>query len=329
MEDRPSEKIKFGRSDLYVSRVALGLWQAGKVGWGDVQDKDIIDGIRKGADLGINFIDTADIYGFGYSEELVGKALKGKRGIFVIATKVGLRWDRAKPRHKLSVSDISRDLSPKYIMSAVEESLRRLQTDYIDLYQCHWPDPKTPLEDIAETMERLCEQGKTRWWGVSNFSVEDIKKILDMECKRFVSDQPPFSLVQRNIEKELIPFAKKNGVALMVYSPLGMGLLTGKYKALPRFDSFDWRIYNEYFTDEEKFRKVVEAIEKSEHIAKNHGVIFGQVAIAWVLHKGADVAICGFKNPKQVEENAKSLEVKLSPDEIKELDENFSFALDG
>ena len=258
----------------------------------------------------------------------MGKALKGKRENFIIATKVGLRWDRSKPRHKLSVSDISRDLSPEYIMSAVEESLRRLKTDYIDLYQCHWPDPKTPLEDIAETMERLCEQGKVRWWGVSNFSTEDMRKIIDMGCKYFVSDQPPFSLVQRGIERELIPFAKKNGIALMVYSPLGMGLLTGKYKSRPRFDGFDWRNYNEYFTDEEKFRKVMQAIEKSEHIARRYEVGFGQVAVAWVLQKGADVAICGFKNPKQVEENIKSLEVKLSPEEIKELDENFSFALD-
>lgn len=322
--------IRFGKSDLYVSRIALGCWQAGKFGWGDVKDEDIINGILTGFDIGINFIDTADIYGFGYSEELVGKAIKlrkRERDKIVIATKVGLNWPRTKNKDALSVSDIFRDLSPKYIVRAVEESLRRIGIDYIDLYQCHWPDPKTPLEKIVETMEKLCEEGKVRWWGVSNFSVSDMQKIVYMNPKYFVSDQPPFSLIERHTEKEILPFAKKNGIALMVYSPLGMGILTGKYKNPPKFKDFDWRNYNQYFTDEKKFQKVIQSIEKSYHIARKYGVEFGQIAIAWVLAKGADVAICGFKNPKQVQKNAKALEIELSEDEVKELDENFAFAL--
>lgn len=314
--------IKFGRSDLEVSRIALGCWQAGKFGWGKVEDEDIIRGIQVGVDeLGINFIDTADIYGFGHSEKVVGQAIKGRRDKVVIATKVGIRWDRQNP----SMQTVKRDLSKDYILKAVDESLERLQVDVIDLYQCHWPDPETPVEETAEAMEKLCEMGKVRWWGVSNFSVESMKKILELGCKHFVSDQPPYNLLEREIEKDILPFCKENSIAIMAYSPLAMGLLTGKYRTEPQFEGFDWRKYNEFFSGE-KFEKVVEAIDKSIHIAQKHGVKFGQIAVAWVLAKGVEVAICGFKNEKQVRENAKAVDVRLSEDEIKELEENFWFA---
>ncbi len=312
---------KLGRSDLMVSRLCIGCWQAGKFGWGDVKDDQIISGIQKAQELGINFIDTADIYGFGYSETLIGKAVKGKRTQFVIATKVGLSWPREKPNP--TQTDIKRDLSPKYVKKAVEESLKRLGTDYIDLYQAHWPDPKIKLEDLAEVMEKICEEGKSRWWGISNFSLEEAKKLIQFRCKFFTSNQLPFNLLEREIEKD-IPEYKERKIGILAYSPLGMGILTGKYKEPPEFNGFDWRQNYEFFR-EEKFYKVKRAIEQTEHIAKEKNAKFSQIAIAYILKKDIDVVIFGFKNADQVEENAKSVYIDLSEEEIKELESAFSF----
>ncbi len=319
--------VIFGRSGIEVSVICLGCWAAGGIGWGRVDDNEIIKAIEVGVnECGINFIDTADVYGYGHSERLVGEAVRRiGRSKVIIATKVGLRWDRKKTPDKIDpFRDVKTDLSPSYISEAVYESLRRLKTDYIDIYQAHWPDPKTPLDALVEAMERLCEKGDVRFWGVSNFSAESIEKIAMTMAPHFTSDQPPYNLIERGVEKDIIPVCRRYNIALMVYSPLAMGLLTGKYRELPKFEGFDWRNYSSFFS-RDTFYRVRRAIEKCRKFAEKYGVVFGQIAISWVL-RNVEVAICGFKNEEQVRQNAKATEVEIEENDAKEIESYFDFA---
>ena len=297
------ERRRLGRSGLSVSCVCLGCWQAGGVGWGEVSDQEIEKAIKIAInELDINFVDTADVYGYGHSEEVVGKALKGLRDKVILATKVGLRWNGKQKSWN--------DLSRNYILKQIDESLTRLQTEYVDLYQAHWPDSKTSIEELTDAFETLCEKGKIRWWGVSNFSVEMISKIIDLGAKHFTSVQPPYNLLERSIEKDILPFCRKNNISVIVYSPLAMGLLTGKYKEEPKFEGFDWRNLYEYFRGK-KFKDALEGIEKITPFKDKYNATYSQIAISWILKTdGITSAIVGFKNENQIRETSKIIQIE-------------------
>ena len=217
-------------TDLNISTIGLGTWAMGNDFWGSVEDRDSIAAIHAALDVGINFIDTAPAYGAGHAETVVGKAIAGKRDQVVLATKTGVI--RTKDR-------FIRDLSPKNIVKDMEDSLRRLGTEYIDLYQIHWPDANTPLADSMAALIKLKEQGKFRYLGVSNFSVDLIE-----EARQFsdiVSLQPHFSMLQRKIEAETLPYCMAEQIGLITYGTLAGGLLTGKYRSLPAFSEQDNR----------------------------------------------------------------------------------------
>jgi aryl-alcohol dehydrogenase-like predicted oxidoreductase len=311
---------QLGNSDVKVSPVIFGAWAIGGWMWGGSEEKESIDAIRAGIDHGVNTIDTAAIYGMGRSEELVGQAIKGVRDKVVIATKCGMRWDSDQGSDPWPQKDneghdviIRKNSRPDSIAYECEQSLKRLGVETIDLYQIHWPDTSTPVEDSMHAMLKLKEQGKIRAIGVSNYDVQWLNKA--NQVAPIASLQPPYSLIQRKIETEILPFCRQSNIGVIVYSPLERGLLTGKVTPDRQFAKGDHRATHKYFTVENR-KRVLAALEKIRPIAEKHKVSFAQLVINWTIHeRGITAALVGARNAEQATHNAGAMNFTLTNDE--------------
>ena len=320
---------QLGKSDVKVSPMIFGAWAIGGWMWGGNDDEDAIKAIQASLDHGVNTIDTAAIYGQGHSERLVGRALKGRRDQAIIATKCGRRWDSAEGSDPWSTTD--REGKPVTIRSnskrdsiayECEQSLKRLETDVIDIYQIHWPDKTTPVEESMEAMAKLNKQGKIRAIGVSNYDVTWLAgavAALKSQGEVLASDQPPYSVIQRKIEGDVLPFAREHGVGLIVYSPLERGLLAGAVPPEREFAEGDHRRTHKFFTVENR-RRVMEGLEKVRPIAEAKGVSLAQMMINWTFHEpGITAALVGARNAEQAEHNAKAMTFMLSEEERRKI----------
>jgi aryl-alcohol dehydrogenase-like predicted oxidoreductase len=311
-----TELRKLGNSHLNITPIGLGAWAIGGAGWqfswGDQGDSDSVASIRAALDAGINWIDTAAIYGLGHSEEIVAEALQGVSKKPYVFTKCERRWG--------SDSQIFPSLKADSIRQECEDSLRRLKVDVIDLYQIHWPQPDEDIEEGWTEMARLKEQGKVRHIGVSNFNVEQMKRA--QRIAPITSLQPPYSLLARDVEKELLPFAKANNIGVIVYSPMGAGMLTGKMtreRAL-NLPENDWRSRSPNFK-EPKLSANLELVELLRKIGARRGRTPGEVALAWTLHNPAvTAAITGMRTPDQVPGVIGALTFRLTAEEVSEIE---------
>ncbi len=299
-----------GKTDLSVSTIGYGAWGiGGEPFWKTEGEENSTRSIEKAIDLGINFFDTAPVYGFGYSEELLGKALDSKRKDVIIATKCGLRWGREE------LKAIEKRATRESILEEIDLSLKRLRTDCIDLYQVHWPDESTPIEETMDTLLQIQEAGKIRYIGVSNYSVDQMKESL--KYGQIVSLQPMYSMLEREIEKEILPFCVENDIGIICYSPLASGVLTGKYNENTKFE--DWRgkgIIGNFTGD--VFVSHIKKVKEIAKIAQKHGKTTAQLAINWLLHqRGVTTAIVGVKNPNQVEQNTGAVGWDIPGDDLK------------
>jgi len=300
---------RLGDSNLEASRIGFGCWAIGGMDWGPVDDNDSIKAIEKALDCGINFFDTADVYGDGHSEEILGKALGSERKNVIVATKVGGVKQKGGPsRH---------DTSRKHILTAIDASLRRLQTDYVDLYQIHVPDSSTPVSETVSTLLQLKKQGKIRYFGLSNMKVEEISEYV--KHGSVTTLQPEYNMIQRQSEKELLPFCMEHKIAVLAYSPLGRGLLTGKYDMKSSFVPTDVRAIDSAFQGK-MFEINLKCVDNLRPIAAGSGRTLTQLAIAWALSNPAvSVALVGAKTPFQVEENASAFDSPLSPEALSKI----------
>jgi len=318
------EKRALGKSALPVSPIAFGAWAIGGWMWGGADKKDAIRAIHTCLDQGITSLDTAPIYGFGQSEEIMGEAIKGKRDSYEILTKCGMRWEGTKGEYFFTTNDNSGVQREIYtysgrdsIISECEDSLRRLRTDYIDLYQVHWPDGSTSIEEAMEAFRILLEQGKIRAAGVSNYSVEQMEQastVVDLS-----SNQVPYSMVRREIEQDVLPWCMDHDCGILAYSPLQRGLLTGKITPDYPFAPGDSRPEAPHF----KINNLIKTnkfLDKIKPLAEEKGATLSQLVIAWTLcQPGITVALVGARNEEQVKQNAGALEIQLSADELDEI----------
>lgn len=309
-------------SDLHVSVITFGAWAAGGWMWGKTERSDAIEAIRASYDQGVTSIDTAPVYGQGESEEIVGEAIRFlPRDRVQILTKFGMRWDLAKGVFKMhSRNNQGRDIDIyKYagkesVIKECEDSLRRLNTDYIDLYQLHWPDDSTPVGETFEAVARLIEQGKVRYAGVSNFPaplMAETEKTLNI-----VSNQVPFSMVRRETEQDAISYCMRHGKAVLAYSPLERGLLTGKMHPGYQFADGDSRAAHRFCTDENIVR-INAFLEKIRPLADAKNATLAQLILRWTVNcPGITVALSGARNAAQSVQNAKAAGIRLSPEEM-------------
>lgn len=312
---------KLGTSDIEISTIAFGAWAAGGWMWGGTDRKQAIEAMEKSMDLGITTFDTAPAYGFGVSEYLVGEALLGKRDKAQILTKYGLRWDTDKGKHHFDSEDnegnplaIHKYAAKESVIKECEDSLYRLRTDYIDLYQIHWPDPTTPIEETMEAIEILLKDGKIRAAGVCNYTAEQVARA--SKVVPIASNQVPYSMVNRGVEEDAVPYAIENNQAILAYSPLQRGLLTGKITENYDFKSGDHRVNTPHFK-KENIAKVNQFLDKIKSIAEEKGATLAQLVIAWTIKQpGITCALVGARNAQQAEENAKAVQIQLSDDEI-------------
>ncbi|MCG5494920.1 aldo/keto reductase [Ectothiorhodospira variabilis] len=299
-------------SPFEASRIALGTWAIGGWMWGGTDDETSIRTIHAALDQGINLIDTAPVYGFGKSEELVGEAIRrrGGRDRVLIATKVGLEWTAEEA--------VLRNASADRIRAEVEDSLRRLQTDYIDLYQVHWPDPVTPMEETAEAMGRLLREGKIRAVGVSNFSpaqMDTFRKIGPLHAC-----QPPYNLFERGIEADVLPYCRENGITILAYGALCRGLLSGRMGPDTRFDGDDLRQSDPKFQSP-RFDQYLAAVQALDHFARERfesDVL--HLAVRWLLDQGADIALWGARRPEQVATVHRVMDIGLTGEDRDQID---------
>ena len=314
-----------GNSDLNITRVGYGAWAVGGSGWqfawGGQDDDDSVAAIHRSLELGVNWIDTAAVYGLGHSEEVVARALKSWSGPRpYIFTKCGLRWDDK------GKGEVQKVLSRDSIRREVEDSLRRLSIDVIDLYQIHWPpDPDSPaLEEGWSTMADLKREGKVRWIGVSNFSVSQLKRA--QAIAPVTSLQPPYSLVHRDVEDDILPYCLRAGIGVIVYSPMASGLLTGAMTRdrAAKLPKDDWRKGHPDFTEPNLSRNLA-LVDLLREIAKRHNRSVGEVAIAWTLrHPAVTGAIVGARNAKQAEGVMRAGDLRLNDKEVNEIEEFFA-----
>jgi aryl-alcohol dehydrogenase-like predicted oxidoreductase len=306
-------KKKLGNSDMELSPIGFGSWAIGggdwQFSWGPQDDNDSIAAIHKALELGINWIDTAAVYGLGHSEEVVARALKTTSHKPYIFTKCGLVWDERR--------EASNNL--KQIRREAEDSLRRLGVDTIDLYQVHWPKPDEEIEEAWSVMADLQKQGKVRWIGVSNFSVEQMERV--MKIAPITSNQPPYSMLNRAVEPAILPFCQKNNIGVINYAPMHSGLLTGAMtkERVANFPSDDFRRNAKNYQEPLLSRNLAVA-DFLGKIGKKHNVSTGVVAIAWTLHHPAiTAAIVGGRNAKQVEGVLPAATFRLSQEEFAEI----------
>ncbi|GIF67746.1 general stress protein 69 [Asanoa ishikariensis] len=300
-----------GRSGLPVSRIAFGTWQLGG-DWGNFDESGVIATIRRAYELGINLFDSAQGYGYGAAEAVLGRALRAElrsdRESIVLATKGGI--DPAGKR--------TRDARPAHLRAGVESSLRALDVDYIDLYQVHWPDPATPAEETAGALQELVDEGKIRHVGVSNY---DVAELTAFEAVRPVeTSQSPLHLFQREIQDEILPYARRLDIGVLAYSPLGSGLLTGALNASTRFDEDDWRAKSSAFSGN-TFIRNLEIVDHLAMFAARRSMTVAQLAVAWVLaQEGVHVAIVGARHARNIEAAAEAADLTLNADDLAEID---------
>ncbi|MCL1674604.1 aldo/keto reductase [Elizabethkingia meningoseptica] len=313
---------KLGNTDLEVSVITFGAWAAGGWMWGSTDRKDAVDAIVASYHEGVTSIDTAPIYGQGTSEEIVGEAIKGlSRDKVQILTKFGMRWDLESPKGDFAMHskdnsgkdiDVYKYAGKESVIREVEDSLRRLGTDYIDLMQIHWPDTTTPISETMEALELLIQQGKIRTAGVSNYSTAQVKEA--RETLNVVSNQVPYSMLNRGIEKELVPYALENELSIIAYSPMERGLLTGKYFADVKLQEGDHR--GDYFKNFD-LAKVQAFLQKIEPLAKEKNAGLSQLVLRWTsLQPAITVVLAGARNAEQAVQNAKAAHIDLNQEEL-------------
>jgi len=310
---------KLGNSDLHITPVGYGAWAIGGSGWqfawGSQDDNDSIDAIHRALELGVNWIDTAAVYGLGHSEEVVARALKSWSGPRpYVFTKCGLRWD--------DDGNVRKVLTADSIRHEVEDSLRRLAVEVIDLYQIHWPpDPDSAeLEEGWSTLASLQRQGKVRWIGVSNFNVQQLRRA--QAVASVTSLQPRYSLVHREAEDQVLPLCRRENIGVIVYSPMASGLLTGAMtrERAARLSKDDWRRTHPDFTEPNVSRNLA-LVERLHRIARRHNTSAGEVAIAWTLRNAVVTgAIVGARNAHQAEGVMRAGELRLTDEEVSEID---------
>ncbi len=313
------ETRRLGNSDLQITRVGYGAWAVGgggwQFGWGPQDDDDSVAAIHRSLELGVNWVDTAAVYGLGHSEEVVARALRDWKGPRpYVFTKCAMRWDKD--------GRITKVHSAESIRQECEDSLRRLHVDVIDLYQIHWPpeDNGPGVEESWRTMAALQKEGKVRWIGVSNYDVPQLQR-----CEKIApvtSLQPPYSLIRRQIENEILPHCERRGIGVIAYSPMASGLLTGAMtrERIAKFPEDDWRKSSSEFR-EPKLSKNLELVERLKKVAARYKATPGAIAIAWTLRLPAVTgAIVGARNAKQAEEVMRAGDIKLSPQDVAEIE---------
>ena len=300
---------QLGTSDLHVTEIILGTWAIGGTMWSDYDESNAVEAIEAAIDHGINCIDTAPAYGAGHADELIGSVISGRRDKILIASKCGLDIENGY-RH---------NLKPDFIMQDLEQSLKRLGTDYIDLYQIHWPDPAVPIEDSMTALMKAKESGKIRYIGLCNFSGSDLSEAI--KYGDVTSYQPNYSLLEREIESGRMKICIENSIGIISYGSLGAGMLTGKYREHPQFKRNDARNFFYKFFKKQYWPGVKAVVDKVIEIAKKNGAKPGHVAIAWNLSKtGVTAAIVGARSAEQVLDNLGGSGLILTAAEISELD---------
>ncbi len=310
------EKRRLGNSDMWITPLGIGCWAMGGPGWafswGPQDDNDSIRAIRAALDAGINWIDTAAVYGLGHAEEVVAKALEGVTNKPYIFTKCERNWNEK--------GEIVKSLKRQDIRKECENSLRRLKVDVIDLYQIHWPEPEEDIEEGWETLAELQREGKVRWIGVSNFSVEQMERI--RKIAPITSVQPPYSIISPEAEQSIFPYALQHGIGVIVYSPMKSGLLSGAMtrERIANLPPDDWRRRSPHF-QEPLLSRNLKIAEFLKQIGARHGRTAGEVAIAWTLrHPAVTGAIVGLRRPEQLQGVIGAMEFRLSEEEIAEID---------
>jgi aryl-alcohol dehydrogenase-like predicted oxidoreductase len=306
------DKVILNGFDMETTRVALGTWAIGGWMWGGTEERRSIETIHSALDRGINIIDTAPVYGFGKSEEITGKAVKeyGGREKIAIATKVGLEWNDKE--------QVRRNSSRERIRKEIDDSLRRLQTDYIDLYQVHWPDPKVSFRETAETLFELKEEGKIRAIGVSNYSPAQMEEF--RTAAPLATNQPPYNMFEREIEDDIMPYCKKQGVALLTYGAICRGLLSGKMTPDYKFHGDDLRKNDPKF-QKPRFGQYLEAVDKLDKFARdNYNKRVIHIAVRWILDRGVEVALWGARRPDQLDAIGEIWNWTIGESEMEEID---------
>src|SRR5699024_3485974 len=314
-----------GKTDLKVSAITFGAWAIGGWQWGGTDMDAAINAIHAALNQGISSIDTAPIYGQGLSEEIVGKALENQqRDKIQLFTKFGLRWDTGKGVLQANSRDVKgkpikiyRYASKESVIYECEQSLKRLKTDYIDLYQIHWPDVTTPIQETMEALSLLKDQGKIREAAVCNYKLADLQ-----EAERYISlasDQVPYSMVLRDYEKEEIPFCQENNIGILAYSPMQRGILTGKFKPDHQFKEGDDRARLKYYQPE-NIKRINDFLAKIKPVAEAHEATLAQLVLRWTIDQpGITVALAGARNPEQAIQNAGATDIQLNEEENKKI----------
>jgi aryl-alcohol dehydrogenase-like predicted oxidoreductase len=309
---------KLGYTDLNLTTVGFGTWAIGggdwQWGWGPQDDSDSVAAIRCGLDEGINWIDTAAAYGLGHAEEVIGHAIAGRRDEVIIATKCGLVWDKGS-------TDVYGRLTSASVRAECEASLKRLGVEVIDLYQIHWPNDEEYLEEGWSTIADLIKEGKLRYAGISNFSKEQIKRVQTIHP--VASLQPPYSMLERGVEAELLAYCAANDIGVVAYSPMQTGMLTGKYtrESVASLPDSDWRKEQNPDFKEPALSANLALIEGLRPIAERNNKTVAQLAVAWVLRRSeVTAAIVGARRPSHIEETVKAGDWELSANDITEID---------
>ena len=306
---------------IEVSSIAFGAWAIGGWMWGGADEKDALEALETSIDLGMTTIDTAPIYGFGKSEELVGKIIKNKREKVQVLTKYGLHWNTKKGVFYFSSEnadgnpvDIHRYASGEAVIKECEDSLKRLQTDFIDLYQIHWADNSTPIEETMEAVSKLKDQGKIRVAGVCNYTVDQMKDA--NETVEIVTNQVPYSMVKRDIEEDIVPYCVETGKGILPYSPLQRGILTGKITPDYKFNKGDHRPTTPYYK-EPNITRINDFLLDIKPIADDYGLTLAQLVIHWTIRQPAMIStLVGARNPDQVRENVKAVNALLDKNDL-------------
>ncbi len=304
--------VRLGMTKLDVSPIAFGMWELGGE-WGRVDEEAGIEAIRNARELGVNFFDSAQGYGFGASERLLGQALRddldNRRDELVIATKGGLR---------MTEDGLVRDASPEWLRSGVDSSLEALGIEYVDLYQVHWPDPKVPLVETAGALQQLVDAGKIRHVGVSNFDAQQMEEFA--KTRPVETLQPPYHLFRRAIEQNVLPYCAAHDIGVLVYGPLAHGLLTGALSEQTEFAAGDWRRSAPFFKGE-GYRRNLAVVGELERFAQELGVSLSRLAIAWTLaNRAVDVAIVGARSRAHIEDSIAAARLELSDADLERID---------
>ena len=318
------ELVKLGNSNISVTPIAFGAWAIGGWMWGGAERSEAIRAIKKSIDLGITSIDTAPAYGFGLSEEITGEAVKGIRDKVQILTKFGLRWDDTRGKFFMATRDNSGGdinlysyASKESVIRECEDCLKRLDTDYIDLFQIHWPDPTTPVEETMEALNILIDQGKILAAGVSNYDVPLMERAAGVTV--LASNQVPYSMLRRDIEEDVVPWCIENNTGILAYSPLQRGILTGKFDPDHKFKKGDARAGLPHYK-KENIMKINGFLEKLKPLAESKSATLSQLVLRWTLQQpGITCVLAGARDPGQVADNAGVMRFSLTDDEMESI----------